>query len=142
MLFGLTIEKIILITVIVGLIIGPERLPALATQLATLIRRAKEVGQTAKGRMQEQMGDEFTEVDWQRLDPRLYDPRRIIRDALIEPVMTPGGKTPSEAALLAARRSTFDANPGPPAHEPAALNAGEIAGTRHPITAEPQKSTH
>lgn len=104
MFFGLTMEKVILIAVVGGFLIGPERLPGLAAQLAALVKRAREFGQSAKGRMQEQMGEEFDEVDWKRLDPRQYDPRRIFRDALIEPVLTPGGKTPSEAALAAARR--------------------------------------
>ncbi|GAA0492553.1 Sec-independent protein translocase TatB [Microbacterium aurantiacum] len=104
MFFGLTIEKVILIAVVGGLLIGPERLPGLAAQLAALVKRVREFGQSAQGRLKEQMGEEFDEVDWKRLDPRQYDPRRIIRDALIEPVLTPGGKTPSEAALAAARR--------------------------------------
>jgi sec-independent protein translocase protein TatB len=38
---------------------------------------------SAKERMKEEMGPEFDDVDWQKLDPRQYDPRRIIRDALL-----------------------------------------------------------
>lgn len=38
----------------------------------------------AKDRMREEMGPEFDEVDWQKLDPRQYDPRRIIREALMD----------------------------------------------------------
>jgi sec-independent protein translocase protein TatB len=34
--------------------------------------------------MREEMGPEFDEVDWTTLDPRKYDPRRIIREALLE----------------------------------------------------------
>ena len=30
------------------------------------------------------MGPEFDEVDWKKLDPRQYDPRRIIREALLD----------------------------------------------------------
>ena len=29
------------------------------------------------------MGPEFDDVDWKALDPRQYDPRRIVRDALM-----------------------------------------------------------
>ena len=32
--------------------------------------------------MREEMGPEFDEVDWKKLDPRQYDPRRIVMDAL------------------------------------------------------------
>ena len=40
----------------------------------------------AKERMREEMGPEFDEVDWRKLDPRQYDPRRIIREALVDEV--------------------------------------------------------
>jgi sec-independent protein translocase protein TatB len=30
------------------------------------------------------MGPDFDEVDWKKLDPRQYDPRRIIREALTD----------------------------------------------------------
>ena len=34
--------------------------------------------------MKEEMGPEFDDVDWKKLDPRQYDPRRIIREALLD----------------------------------------------------------
>jgi sec-independent protein translocase protein TatB len=34
--------------------------------------------------MREEMGPDFDDIDWKKLDPRQYDPRRIIREALIE----------------------------------------------------------
>ena len=38
----------------------------------------------AKGQLQEELGDGFEDLDWKKLDPRQYDPRRIIREALAE----------------------------------------------------------
>lgn len=38
----------------------------------------------AKDRMKEELGDDFDEIEWKKLDPRQYDPRRIIREALLE----------------------------------------------------------
>lgn len=38
----------------------------------------------AKTQISEEMGDDFQELDWKKLDPRQYDPRRIIREALQE----------------------------------------------------------
>jgi len=32
--------------------------------------------------MRDEMGPEFDEIEWKKLDPRQYDPRKIIRDAL------------------------------------------------------------
>jgi len=84
MFFGLTIEKLLLIGLIAGLLVGPERLPRYAESLARLTGRAREMLRGARTRMRDEMGPEFDEVDWRRLDPRQYDPRRIIREALLD----------------------------------------------------------
>lgn len=84
MSLGLTFDKILIILVIAIFLVGPERLPGYAAQLARLARSLRELANGAKDRMREEMGPEFDEVDWAKLDPRKYDPRRIIRDALLE----------------------------------------------------------
>jgi sec-independent protein translocase protein TatB len=82
--FGLTFDKLIIIAVIAVFLIGPDRLPGYAAQLARLVRSLRNMADGAKDRMREEMGPEFDEVDWKKLDPRQYDPRRIIREALID----------------------------------------------------------
>lgn len=84
MFFGLTIEKLLLIGVVAALIIGPERLPRYAEALARFVHRARDFLQGARSRVKEEMGPEFDEVDWRKLDPRQYDPRRIVREALLD----------------------------------------------------------
>ncbi len=84
MSFGLTFDKLLIILVVAVFLVGPERLPGYAAQLARLARSLRDLANGAKDRMREEMGPEFDEVDWAKLDPRKYDPRRIIRDALIE----------------------------------------------------------
>jgi sec-independent protein translocase protein TatB len=81
MIFGLTIEKLVVIGVIAALLLGPDRLPRYAAMLAQLVGRGREMLGTAKERMREEIGDD---VDWRTLDPRQYDPRRIIREALLD----------------------------------------------------------
>lgn len=108
MSFGLTFDKLLIILVIAVFLIGPDRLPALAAQLARLVKTLRGFANGARDRMREEMGDEFDEVDWRKLDPRQYDPRRIIREALLEddapatkPV-SPGG--PAAAGATGGRR--------------------------------------
>lgn len=84
MSFGLTFDKLLIIGVLAVFLIGPDRLPHYAAQLARLVRGMRDMANGAKDRMREEMGPEFDEVDWKKLDPRQYDPRRIIREALIE----------------------------------------------------------
>ena len=81
-LAGITLDKLLLIAVLAAILIGPERLPALAEKLGALVRGLRDLAGGAKERMREEMGPEFDEVDWRRLDPRQYDPRRIVMDAL------------------------------------------------------------
>jgi sec-independent protein translocase protein TatB len=107
--FGLTFDKLIIIAVIAVFLIGPDRLPGYAAQLARLVRSLRAMADGAKDRMREEMGPEFDEVDWKKLDPRQYDPRRIIREALLEDPATPPaaasavGEKGQSAALPASR---------------------------------------
>ena len=83
-MFGLTFEKLLLIGVIAVFVIGPERLPAYSAKFGQLVRKLKEMSSGAKDRIKEELGDDFDEEEWKKLDPRQYDPRRIIREALVE----------------------------------------------------------
>lgn len=91
MSFGLTVEKLFLIGLVALLIVGPDRLPAYSAQLARLVKRLKSMAKGAESRLREEMGDDFDAVAWKDLDPRKYDPRRIIRDALVDEPQ-PGAK--------------------------------------------------
>ena len=126
MIFGLTIEKLLLIGVVAALILGPERLPRYAESLAALTKRAREWVSTARTRVRDEMGEDFDDVDWRTLDPRQYDPRRIIREALLDdaPVAPRPGVTAATAATATAAvpetspRETFrGALDGPPPYD-------------------------
>ncbi len=83
-MFGLTIEKLAIIGIIAVFVLGPERLPEYAAKLARLVKALRGMADGAKDRLREEMGPDFDDVDWKKLDPRQYDPRRIIREALLE----------------------------------------------------------
>ena len=91
MSFGLTFDKLLIIAIIAVFLIGPDRLPGDAAQLARLVKSLRGMADGAKERMREEMGPEFDEVDWKKLDPRQYDPRRIIREALVDEVAPAAG---------------------------------------------------
>jgi sec-independent protein translocase protein TatB len=90
----------LLILLLVGVIVlGPERLPQYAAQLARFVRQARSFARTARAQMRDELGEDFDDIDWQQLDPRRYDPRRIVRDALLddddEPVLHEPRRTSS-----------------------------------------------
>lgn len=84
MIFGLTWEKLLLIGLLAAIIVGPDRLPKVAESLARLTHRGGQLVKNARERLREEVGPEIDEMDWRKLDPRQYDPRRIIRDALLD----------------------------------------------------------
>jgi sec-independent protein translocase protein TatB len=124
MMFGLTMEKILVIGLIAAMLLGPERLPKYAAMLGQFTVRAREFLNGAKERMREEMGDDFDDVDWRQLDPRQYDPRRIIREALLDdaPVAAAAEQSaapsptldPAEAGPETASRATFVPGKVPP----------------------------
>jgi sec-independent protein translocase protein TatB len=114
-----------LILVVVALVVlGPERLPQYAAQLGRLVREARGFAVKAREQVRSEMGEEFDEVDWKALDPRRYDPRRIVRDALLEGDDDPFGmKEPSarmgDAAASAPPASDLTSSDGAASPRPA-----------------------
>lgn len=82
---GIGVEKLFVIALIAMFLVGPEKLPDYAQKLGRFVRSARRMLDDAKDRVREEMGPDFDEEEWRKLDPRQYDPRRIIRDALLEP---------------------------------------------------------
>jgi sec-independent protein translocase protein TatB len=84
--FGLSGEKLLILGLIAIFVLGPDRLPHYAQQLARLVKSLKRMAEGAKGQLQDELGEE---LNWKQLDPRQYDPRRIIREALADEPSNP-----------------------------------------------------
>jgi sec-independent protein translocase protein TatB len=78
-------EKLLVIGLLAMFLLGPERLPEYAARLGRLVRATRRMLDDANQRMRDELGEDFDVDEWRKLDPRQYDPRRIIRDALLEP---------------------------------------------------------
>jgi sec-independent protein translocase protein TatB len=98
--FGLTMEKLVIIAVIAVFLVGPNRLPRYAAQLGQWARNLRNMATNATEKMREELGPEFDDVDWRKLDPRQYDPRRIIRDALLDDEPAPTLSRPAKSTRL------------------------------------------
>jgi sec-independent protein translocase protein TatB len=108
--------EFVVLVVLAALLIGPERLPGYAAQLAALVRRGKAFVQDARSRVDTELGSEFKDVDWSKLDPRQYDPRRIVREALLdddEPVEPGVARRPVSGTTSPAAATRFVAHAGP-----------------------------
>ena len=80
-MFDLGIEKLVVLGLLAMFLIGPDKLPKYAAKLGTWARTLRGMAEDAKQRMKSEMGPEFDDVEWQKLDPRRYHPRQILRDA-------------------------------------------------------------
>ncbi|MFT4288881.1 hypothetical protein [Nocardioides sp.] len=106
-MFGLTFEKLFLVAVIAGFVIGPQRLPHYTQKLAETVRALRRTVDAARSTAERDIGVSLQGADW---DLRHYDPRRIVRDALREDPATPvpapvsGPDHPSADLLEEARR--------------------------------------
>ena len=84
--FGINGWEFVILIVLAVVILGPERLPEYAAKLARFIRQARIKAEGAKDSLKEQLGPDYADINWRQYDPRLYDPRRIVREALAEPL--------------------------------------------------------
>ena len=84
-MFDINGWEFILLIVLAVLVLGPERLPEYAAKLGKFVRQARAMAERAKTQLKDEMGPEFSDVDWRAYDPRQYDPRRIVREALASP---------------------------------------------------------
>lgn len=114
-MFGINGGELVLLLLLAAVVVGPERLPRYAEQLAQSVRTWRATLRTTKDRLSAELGED--DVDWTALDPRRYDPRRIVRDALLEPDEAParpgpGGRPtgrPGPAAAARPAGATSDA---------------------------------
>lgn len=111
-MFGLSGEKLLILGLIAVFILGPDRLPHYAQQLAKLVKSIRRMADGAKDQLSNEIGEE---LDWKKLDPRQYDPRRIIREALSDEVaVAPNAtalnkpKTQAQPKLEAGEQPPFD----------------------------------
>ena len=88
-MFGINGSEFIVLLVVAAVVLGPERLPQYAAQLGRLVRELRRMAQGASQQMREELGPEFDDLDWRKLDPRQYDPRRIVREALADNDLDP-----------------------------------------------------
>jgi len=77
----LSIGKLLVIGVVALFFISPDKLPQYAAQLARWVRVVRSFTDEAKQRVATEMGPEFEDVDWAKLDPRRYHPRRLLTEA-------------------------------------------------------------
>ena len=99
-MFGLTLEKLFLVAVLAGIVIGPQRLPVYAQHLAGTVRALRHLIDKTRSDAERDMGISLHPHEWESLDLRQYDPRRIVSDALHEAATVPLSPTAPPATIV------------------------------------------
>ncbi|GAA4031662.1 MULTISPECIES: sec-independent translocase [Arthrobacter] len=119
-MIDISVEKVALLLIIAVLVLGPTKLPEYARKLGRIIRELRRMASGAQEKLRQELGPEFEDIDWRKMDPRQYDPRRIIREALLDeepfpkpvtPVQTPPPASPPArpaVRLAAGQQAPFD----------------------------------
>ncbi len=81
-MLGLSLEKLLIVGMVAAFLLGPQQLPVYAQKLGQLVRSLKSAAASARVRAEGEAGAVMDSQQWQALDLRQYDPRRIIRQAL------------------------------------------------------------
>lgn len=132
-MFGLTFDKLLIVAVIAAFLLGPERLPTYAAKLGKFTRSLRDFANGAKSRMRDEMGPEFDEVDWKKLDPRQYDPRRIIREALLEDDSPAPAIRPTIKPVSATMADAPASDEKPASETPGTVDAADAAERSVPV---------
>lgn len=79
-MFNIGPMELIVLAVVGLIILGPDRLPALAKDAARMIRTLRDLATGARTQLRDELGPEFADVDLRNLNPRTAISRAILGD--------------------------------------------------------------
>jgi len=142
-MFGLTLEKLFVISILAAAIIGPQRLPLYTQKAAKLISQFKAFISTTRERAEAEIGVPLDPQKWEKLDLKQYDPRRIVREALVAPAAPAGsagsGTDPEPAGADPSAGPVADPNPDATAVSDQAV-ADPVADPSSATAPEPRRA--
>lgn len=71
-MFDLSITKLMVLGVLALIIFGPDQLPRLASQAGRALRDLRRIAESARADLQEGLGPEFQDFDFNDLNPRTF----------------------------------------------------------------------
>jgi sec-independent protein translocase protein TatB len=96
-LFDLSITKLLILAVLGLMIFGPEQLPKMAAQAGRALRDLRRMAENAKADLAEGLGPEFSDFDFNDLNPRSFVRKHLLDDLDDEDFSWAG---PSGAGLM------------------------------------------
>lgn len=101
-MFGVGLAEMAVIAFVAVLVLGPDRLPELARQAGTMIRKGRALANSARDELRTELGPEFSDLELRDLDPRT-----IVRKHIME-AMADADAPAATPALPAGARPPYD----------------------------------
>jgi sec-independent protein translocase protein TatB len=79
--FDLNISKILILAVIALIVFGPNELPKVASQVGKILRDLRRIAEGAKADLREGLGPEFSEFDFEDLNPKTFVRKHLFDEA-------------------------------------------------------------
>nr|WP_300340462.1 twin-arginine translocase TatA/TatE family subunit [Actinomyces sp.] len=110
-MFGISGGEFFVILLVIVIVVGPQRLPEYTRKLTQLVRQLRLFIDNAKEQIAEEVGPELGDLSLKDLDPRNYDPRKIVRDVLGEDLdaIRKDLTSPFESVISTAKKTSDDA---------------------------------
>ncbi|WP_194784775.1 twin-arginine translocase TatA/TatE family subunit [Actinomyces haliotis] len=110
-MFGISGGEFLVILLVIAIVVGPQRLPEYTRTVTQWVRQLRLFLDNAKQQIAEEVGPELADINLSDLDPRNYDPRKIVRDALGEDIdaIRKDFENPIKSVVDAARGSADEA---------------------------------
>ena len=83
-MFGIGAGEFIAIALVAAVLVGPDRLPKLTSDLASLIRRVRDLAQGATRDLRENLGPGYEDLTVSDLNPKRFISKQV-NEALAEP---------------------------------------------------------
>jgi sec-independent protein translocase protein TatB len=101
--FDLSITKLLVLAVLAVVIFGPDQLPKMAAQAGRALRELRRVADGARTDLREGLGPEFSDFDFNDLNPRSFVRKHLLDDLEDDLRADPAdqGMPPEEPALAA-----------------------------------------
>ena len=93
-MFGVGVPEVMVILFVAILVFGPDKLPDFARQAGRMARKVREFAHEARDELREELGPEFSDLDFKDLDPRAIVRKHIIEAMNAEDAPLTAGLTP------------------------------------------------
>ena len=79
-MFGIGLPEFALLAIVALLVFGPDKLPEVARQAGRMVRQVRDLAQSARAQVADELGPEFADLDLRDLNPRTLVKKHLLDD--------------------------------------------------------------